>query len=113
MILSRVMAWSGGKEYPTMGAGGAHSFGDLLRRHREAAGLTQGELAERANLSVRGLNTAFTHTQGDEAAARLASRITELVRESVAGCGGQLIELRGDEALAGKIYDWQSPRAAR
>jgi transcriptional regulator with XRE-family HTH domain len=28
----------------------AHTFGDLLRRHRVAAGLTQEELAERANL---------------------------------------------------------------
>lgn len=31
------------------------SFGALLRRHRTAAGLTQEELAERADLSVRGL----------------------------------------------------------
>jgi len=31
------------------------SFGELLRRHRAAAGLTQEELAERAELSVRGL----------------------------------------------------------
>jgi predicted ATPase/class 3 adenylate cyclase len=31
-------------------------FGDLLRRHRRAAGLTQAELAERAGLSWRGLN---------------------------------------------------------
>ena len=30
-------------------------FGELLRRHRAAAGLTQEELAERAGLSVRGL----------------------------------------------------------
>jgi transcriptional regulator with XRE-family HTH domain len=32
------------------------TFGDLLRRHRRAAGLTQPELAERAGLSVRGIN---------------------------------------------------------
>jgi predicted ATPase/DNA-binding XRE family transcriptional regulator len=50
------MASCSGKEYPTMEAGGAHSFGDLLRRHRVAAGLTQEELAERANVSVRGLS---------------------------------------------------------
>jgi predicted ATPase/DNA-binding XRE family transcriptional regulator len=31
------------------------SFGELLRRHRTAAGLTQEELADRAELSVRGL----------------------------------------------------------
>src|SRR5690349_15356198 len=31
------------------------SFGELVKRHREAAGLTQEELAERATLSVRGL----------------------------------------------------------
>lgn len=31
------------------------SFGELLKRHRAAAGLTQDELAERAELSVRGL----------------------------------------------------------
>jgi non-specific serine/threonine protein kinase len=30
-------------------------FGDLLRRHRQAAGLTQEELAERAGLSRRGI----------------------------------------------------------
>ena len=31
-------------------------FGDLLRRHRQAAGLTQEELAARSGLSVRGLS---------------------------------------------------------
>src|SRR5262249_3101400 len=31
-------------------------FGDLLRRHRRAAGLTQAELAERASLSMRAIN---------------------------------------------------------
>jgi transcriptional regulator with XRE-family HTH domain len=34
----------------------AQSFGDLLRRYRLAAGLTQEELAELAGLSVRGLS---------------------------------------------------------
>ena len=31
-------------------------FGDLLRRYRTAAGLTQEELAERAGLSTRGIS---------------------------------------------------------
>jgi transcriptional regulator with XRE-family HTH domain len=31
------------------------TFGELLRRHRQAAGLTQQELAERAGLSVHGI----------------------------------------------------------
>ena len=31
-------------------------FGDLLRRHRIAAGLTQEALAERAGLSTRGIS---------------------------------------------------------
>src|SRR5262245_14761155 len=32
------------------------TFGELLRRHRLAAGLTQEQLAERASLSVRGIS---------------------------------------------------------
>jgi transcriptional regulator with XRE-family HTH domain len=32
------------------------TFGDLLRRHRQDAGLTQEELAARTGLSVRGLS---------------------------------------------------------
>jgi predicted ATPase/class 3 adenylate cyclase len=35
---------------------GSTRFGELLRRHRQVAGLTQAELAERAGLSVRGIN---------------------------------------------------------
>ena len=34
---------------------GGESLGDLLRRYRKAAGLTQEELAERAGLSVRAI----------------------------------------------------------
>src|SRR5579862_9360353 len=32
------------------------AFGELLRRYRKAAGLTQEELAERAGLSARGIS---------------------------------------------------------
>ncbi len=48
---------------------------------------------------IRGY-TAFTRTAGDEAAARLAAAFAEIVREGVEALGGEVIELRGDEALA-------------
>jgi DNA-binding NarL/FixJ family response regulator len=45
----------------------------------------------------------FTDEHGDEAAARLAGNFAQVVRDGVAGHGGSLIELRGDEALA--VFD--------
>jgi len=48
---------------------------------------------------VRGY-TAFTQQHGDEAAGRLAARFAEIAQEGVEACGGVLLELRGDEALA-------------
>jgi len=51
---------------------------------------------------VRGY-TAFTQAHGDEAAARLAATFAEIVREGVEARGGEVIELRGDEALA--VFD--------
>jgi len=50
-----------------MVTGSSYSFGDLLRRYRLAAGLTQEELAAEAGLSVRGLSDL-------ERGARLAPR---------------------------------------
>lgn len=47
---------------------------------------------------VRGY-TAFTSERGDEAAARLADRFAELCQSAVERHGGEVIELRGDEAL--------------
>jgi YVTN family beta-propeller protein len=47
---------------------------------------------------VRGY-TRFTQEHGDEEAGRLAGVFAELARETVLSCGGELIELRGDEAL--------------
>lgn len=44
--------------------------------------------------------TRFTLEQGDEAAARLAANFATLARQVVEARGGQVIELRGDEALA-------------
>lgn len=47
---------------------------------------------------VRGY-TSFTQAHGDEEAGRLAARSADLAREAVATTGGEVIELRGDEAL--------------
>jgi adenylate cyclase len=44
--------------------------------------------------------TRFTQAHGDEAAARLASAFAEIAHEGVEAHGGEVIELRGDEALA-------------
>src|SRR5215218_10447546 len=51
---------------------------------------------------VRGYTT-FTQTYGDEAAAELATAFAGIARTVVEGGGGELIELRGDEALA--VFD--------
>ncbi len=56
---------------------------------------------------VRGY-TRFTAQHGDEAASRLAIKFAEVAAEGVEAWGGELVELRGDEALA--VFD--SPRAA-
>jgi YVTN family beta-propeller protein len=47
---------------------------------------------------VRGY-THYTREFGDEAASELAATFAETVRESLGEFGGQLVELRGDEAL--------------
>jgi branched-chain amino acid transport system substrate-binding protein len=60
---------------------------------------------------VRGY-TSFTQTRGDEAAAQLAARFAALARETVAGIGGEVVELRGDEALCVFPSARQSLRAA-
>jgi WD40 repeat protein/DNA-binding SARP family transcriptional activator/class 3 adenylate cyclase len=56
---------------------------------------------------VRGY-TVFTQERGDEAAAMLAARFADVVREQVGARDGSVIELRGDEALA----VFRSPRQA-
>jgi YVTN family beta-propeller protein len=50
-------------------------------------------------VDVRGY-TRFTQEHGDEAAGELAAAFAELAREAVQSCGGEVIELRGDEALS-------------
>jgi WD40 repeat protein/class 3 adenylate cyclase len=61
---------------------------------RQGAGIRTFLIAD-----VRGY-TAFTQARGDEAAARLASKFAAIAREGVEAHGGEVIELRGDEALA-------------
>ncbi len=48
---------------------------------------------------VRGYS-AFTSEHGDEVAARLAAKFAAIAREAAATWDGEVIELRGDEALA-------------
>jgi len=60
---------------------------------------------------IRGY-TSFTRSRGDEAAARLAATFAEIVREGVEARDGEVIELRGDEALAVFPSARQALRAA-
>jgi class 3 adenylate cyclase len=60
---------------------------------------------------VRGY-TVFTAERGDEAAAELAARFAQVARASVEARGGEVIELRGDEALAVFESARQAIRAA-
>jgi peptide/nickel transport system substrate-binding protein len=60
---------------------------------------------------VRGY-TRFTREQGDEAAAELAAWFAEIVRGTVPGFAGELLELRGDEALCVFASARQALRAA-
>ncbi len=60
---------------------------------------------------VRGY-TRFTRERGDAAAAILAKRFADLVRDVVEARGGRVIELRGDEALAVFESPAQAVRAA-
>jgi WD40 repeat protein/DNA-binding SARP family transcriptional activator len=60
---------------------------------------------------IRGY-TAFTQAQGDAAAAELAERFARLAREGAEAHGGEVPELRGDEALAVFPSPRQALRAA-
>ncbi len=60
---------------------------------------------------VRGY-TRFTQEHGDEAAARLAGAFAEIAHEGVAAHGGNVVEIRGDEALAVFPSARQALRAA-
>ena len=60
---------------------------------------------------IRGY-TRYTEEYGDEAAAKLAAEFADLVTEGVQAHDGQLVELRGDEALAVFTSARQAIRAA-
>jgi YVTN family beta-propeller protein len=60
---------------------------------------------------VRGY-TLFTQERGDEAAAKLAAKFAQVAREGVEARGGEVIELRGDEALCVFASPRQAIRAA-
>ena len=60
---------------------------------------------------VRGY-TPFTQAFGDEEAGKLAARFAELAREVVVGTAGEVVELRGDEALCVFRSARQALRAA-
>jgi class 3 adenylate cyclase/ABC-type transport system substrate-binding protein len=64
----------------------------------QGASIAATELRTFLIADVRGY-TRFTREQGDEAASSLAAWFAEIVRGVVPGFGGELLELRGDEAL--------------
>jgi transcriptional regulator with XRE-family HTH domain len=64
------------REGPIEASRAIDSFGELLRQHRLAAGLTQENLAERAGLSVHGihkLERGLTHPYRDTAQRLIAA----------------------------------------
>ncbi len=78
---------------------------------RSGAGSNDTSILTFLIADVRGY-TLFTQTRGDEAAAKLAARFAEVVREGVERRHGSVIELRGDEALCVFTSARQAIRAA-
>lgn len=78
---------------------------------------SSGVMTERARIltfliaDVRGW-TLFTQMRGDEVAAKLAAKFAEVAREVVEGRDGQVLELRGDEAMCVFTSARQAIRAA-
>ncbi len=81
---------------------GSPNADDLLARGEERERSQRGSLAPAVLTfliaDVRGY-TRFTQEHGDEEAGRLAAAFAELAREAILSCGGEVVELRGDEAL--------------
>jgi len=78
---------------------------------RLGAEVEQGQIRTFLIADVRGW-TLFTQQRGDEVAAKLAAKFAGIAREVVANRGGEVIELRGDEALAVFTSTRQAVRAA-
>ena len=57
-------------------------------------------------------STSFTGEHGDEAASALASRFADIVQAVAPEFDGELVELRGDEALCVFLSTRQALRAA-
>jgi class 3 adenylate cyclase len=72
---------------------------------------THGAIRTFLIADIRGYSR-FTQEYGDEAAARLAAKFADIIRDGVTLRGGSLIELRGDEALAMFESARQAMRAA-
>jgi YVTN family beta-propeller protein len=86
----------------------AVAVADTSQSSSEGDVRAQGEDSERSQressvltfliADVRGY-TRFTQEHGDEEAGRLAAAFACLAREAILSCSGEVIELRGDEAL--------------
>jgi len=70
----------------------------LPRDDGSDGGSSQGAVRTFLIADVRGF-TRYTQEEGDEAASELASRFAAVVREEVPKFDGELLEVRGDEAL--------------
>jgi YVTN family beta-propeller protein len=80
-------------------ANGISEDGEPARRGPERPASAGAEIRTFLIADVRDY-TRFTQERGDDAAASLAAAFAELAREVIEACGGDLLELRGDEALA-------------
>jgi class 3 adenylate cyclase/ABC-type transport system substrate-binding protein/tRNA A-37 threonylcarbamoyl transferase component Bud32 len=85
----------------------------LIAAAREAFAEAEEETRLRTFLiaDVRGY-TAYTREHGDDKAAELAASFAQITRETVVQRGGELLELRGDEALVVFESSRQAIRAA-
>jgi tetratricopeptide (TPR) repeat protein len=102
---------------PTFEGGSGSSFGDLLKRLRLDAGLTQEELAERAKMSVKGISSlergvnraprkdslrllarALGHMPGDQAALSEAAHRTRKFAGAIATVAETALQRPGDPA---------------